>query len=137
MMKKIISLSFLLALSSQAFAGPEYIPVVSGILTTGQYNYQKGNASTGGNLGITFIPALKYSDSFSLIPNIDTMYQGILSAQELAGGNTLFQDSWDSGLGLKAVHTLSENWKLKERMGIRNKWVRETTDEEWGDGLYD
>lgn len=140
-MKKIARRAILLTLSFgisvAAFAAPTYIPVVNGQFSTGQYYFEGTNSALGGNVGLAFIPAIRYSNKFSLIPTFETMYRGTRSAEELAGGSTLFQDTWENNINVKAVHGLNQNWKLREKVGYRFKWFRETTDENWTDGLYD
>ncbi|MCG3205487.1 MAG: hypothetical protein KCHDKBKB_02208 [Elusimicrobia bacterium] len=132
-------LLFILAsmLSHISMAGPQYIPVINGLFTTGQWYFEGDKSELGGNAAITFVPALKYSDKFTLIPTVQSYYHGTRTAEELAGGNTLFQDTWDNGIGVKAVHSLNEKWNIKENIGARFKWFRETTDERWTHGLYD
>jgi len=118
-------------------ASPRYIPVASGMFSIGQWYAEGKESSLGGNAAISFIPALQYSPEFSLIPTFESSYQGTRSAEELAGGDTFFQDTWVNGVNLKAVHTLTEQWTLRERVGYHSKWFRETTDETWTHGLYD
>ena len=128
--------AFLLG-SKPGYAGPKYIPVVNGFFSTGQWYFDGERSSLGGNVNLTFVPALRYSNRFSLVPIIETKYRGTRSAEELAGGNTLFQDTWETGATIKAVHNLGRKWKLRERVGARTKLFRETTNESLGKGLYD
>ena len=66
-----------------------------------------------------------------------TTYTGFKQVDELAGGGTLFQQSWDTYAGIKAVKRWDDGWSLKPRAGFRYDLFRETTDESWGNGLYD
>jgi len=132
----VMAFSVLFGLET-SMAKPQYIPVVSGLFTTGQWYFQGDESSLGGNAQLTFVPALKFSNRFSLIPQLETNYRGTRSAEELAGGNTLFQDTWENALSLKGVHSLGRGWKFRERVGGRYKYFRETTDETLGKGLYD
>ena len=129
--------ALLLAAPAALTAAPEYIPVVNGAFSTGQWYFEGEESALGGNASLLFVPALRYSERFSLLPFVETHYRGTRSAEELAGGNTLFQDTWETGLGVKAVHRLGNKWKVKEKIGARMKLFRETTDENWTDGLYD
>ena len=71
----------------------------------------------------------KYSPRIFADPDVpESSYQGTRSAEELAGGDTFFQDTWVNGVSVKAVHSLSEQWTVRERVGYRSKWFRETTD---------
>jgi hypothetical protein len=127
----------LLLMNTVLHAATEYIPVVNGQFSTGQWYFNGKESSLAGNAGLTFVPAIRYTNRFSLIPTFESSYRGTRSAEELAGGSTLFQDTWENGVSIKAVHGLSQKWKLRERAGYRFKWFRETTDESWNDGLYD
>lgn len=129
--------ALVMSLSLQATAAPKYIPVASGLFSTGQWYFEGEKSALGGNAALSFIPALQFSNRFSLIPTIESTYRGTRSAEELAGGNTLFQDTWDNGVNVKAVHGLGDKWTLREKAGYRFKWFRETTDESWNHGLYD
>lgn len=119
------------------FATPKVIPVINGYFSTGQWYFRGDRSSLGGNAALTVVPALQFSNEFTLIPIITSQYRGTRSLEELAGGNTLFQDTWENAISLKAVHGLGEKWKLKEKIGVSTKWFRETTDENWTNGLYD
>jgi hypothetical protein len=136
--KKVFLFSVLSVwISSTLAAKPKLIPVANGVFSTGQWYFEGTKSALGGNVYFNFVPALQYSDKFTLIPSIETNYRGTRSAEELAGGNTLFQDTWENALSVKGVHTLNERWSVKERVAGRTKWFRETTDETWTNGLYD
>ncbi len=135
--KTFIALAALLGAFAPAEAAREFIPVISGMFSTGQWYFDGDRSSLGGNVNLTVVPALRFTNSFSLIPTVETSYRGTRSAEELAGGSTLFQDTWENAVGIKAVHALGEKWKIRERAGYRIKWFRETSDETWTDGLYD
>lgn len=126
-----------MALTCQAHAGPQYIPVANGLFSTGQWYFNGTKSEIGGNVAMTFVPALRFSNNFSVIPTLQSNYHGTRTAEELAGGNTLFQDTWENGVGVKGVHGLGKTWVFKENIGYRFKWFRETTDESWNHGLYD
>lgn len=136
-MRKVILSFMLIAISNNVYARPKYIPVANGLFSTGQWYFEGTRSAMGGNVMFNFVPALQFSNTFALIPSLETNYRGTRSAEELAGGNTLFQDTWENAISLKAVHGFSDNWSIKERLAVRSKWFRETTDESWTDGLYD
>src|SRR5258708_1183293 len=82
----------LVALSQPIMATPTYVPVLNGQFSMGQW-YSNGAKSTlGGNAGLSFFPALRFTNQLSLIPSVSSNYRGTRSAEELAGGNTPFQD---------------------------------------------
>lgn len=135
---KLIQLTaFAFVLAPHASAAPKYIPVIGSYFSIGQHHFEGKRSGLGGNTSLTFVPALQFSNRFSVIPTIETAYRAVRSAEELANGSKLFQDTWENGVGVKAVHGLNEHWKLKERIGYRTKWFRETSDESWTKGLYD
>lgn len=127
----------LLSVAVSAHAGKQVIPVINGSFSTGQWYFEGENSSLGGNASLNIVPAIRFTNRFSLIPSFETNYRGTRSAEELAGGNTFFQDTWETGVSLKAVHGLNQKWKVRERVGYRLKWFRETADESWSNGLYD
>lgn len=118
-------------------ATPTYIPVVNGQFTMGQWNFEGSKSSLGGNAALMFVPAMRFTNKFSILPTLESTYRGTRSAEELAGGNNLFQDTWENGASVKFVHGLNQNWTLRENVGARQKWFRETVDETWNQGLYD
>jgi len=139
-MEQFTKAAFLVLLFSASLAwgaGPTYIPVVNGQFFAGQDYFEGDKSSLAGNASLTFVPALRYSNRFSVLPTFESSYRGTRSAQELADGSNIFQDTWENNANVKLVHGLSPHWKLKEFGGIRMKWLRETSDEKWNDGLYD
>ena len=129
-------IAILIAVVPAARAG-EFIPVTVAEFSTGQWFFDGKNSALGGNAGVQFVPAYKVSERFSLLPSIESQYRGTRSAEELAGGATLFQDTWENALGVKAVMTPNEQWTYRTRLSGRMKWFRETTNETWTNGLYD
>jgi hypothetical protein len=129
-------IAVMLAFAPAAQAG-EFIPVTVANFSTGQYFFDGQKSALGGNLGVQFVPAYKVSERLAFVPSVESNYRGTRSAEELAGGSTLFQDTWENALGFKAVMSPTERWTYRARVGARMKWFRETADEEWNDGLYD
>jgi hypothetical protein len=127
----------LVGVSQPGHAVRQFIPVVNGVFTTGQWYFDGERSALGGNASLTVVPAVRFTNKFSVVPSIESNYRGTRSAEELAGGSTLFQDTWENAIGVKLVHGLSKVWKLRERVGYRVKWSRETSDETWTNGLYD
>src|SRR3989442_1313618 len=109
----ILAAALLSSRASVSAHAAEFIPVANGFLSTGQWYFDGEKSALGGNAGVTFVPAIKFSDRFSLIPTIDSSYRGTRSAEELAGGKNLFQDTWENGVGVKAVHALGDSWKVR------------------------
>lgn len=136
-MRKLPALLVIVLVSTSAWAGPTYIPVMNGQFQTGQWYFEGERSSLGGNAALAIIPAVRFSEKLSIIPTFETNYRGTRSAEELAGGTNLFQDTWENSVGVKAVHGLNERWNVRERVGYHHKFFRETTDESFSDGLYD
>jgi len=135
-MKRALSLYIAFALATPAQAA-KVTPVTDFKFMGGQHFFDGAASSLSGNLNLTFSPAVKFSDRWSLIPTYMGSYQGTRDVQELAGGGTLFQDSTNHGVLVKGIYSPSENWKLKATMGARYEFLRETKGESWGDGLFD
>ena len=133
---RALLIAFITLFPSLAGAG-EFIPVTMAEFYTGQWYFDGESSALGGNASVKFIPAYKYSEKFAVLPTVESSYRGTRSTEELAGGSTLFQDTWDNALGVKAIMTPNDRWAFRGRLSARMKWFRETTDEEWNDGLYD
>ncbi|MBI4397434.1 MAG: hypothetical protein HY548_10085, partial [Elusimicrobia bacterium] len=55
----------------------------------------------------------------------------------LAGGGFLTQKQHSRSASVKGIYALSEAWRGKIAGGWRQQLVKETSDESWGDGLFD
>lgn len=113
------------------------VTTVADLTLMGGQNFVDGTASSfGGNVDAVVTPVVKFSDQWSLFPTYHGYYQGTEEIQSLAGGGLLFRDYTGQSFLLKSVHTLG-SWKLKPSLGATLEWLRETRDEDWGQGLYD
>jgi hypothetical protein len=103
----------------------------------GQYyfNGAAGSVNGYGNADVQLLRTL--SNDWGFYIEGQSTYTGFKQVDELAGGGTLFQQSWDNYAGLKWVKRYDDGWSLKPRIGVRDELFRETVDETWGDGLYD
>jgi hypothetical protein len=115
----------------------EIIPVGDFRFLCGQYYYNNTPSSLSGNISCTFVPAIKFSDRFSLIPAYNGSYRGTREVNDLAGGGTLFQDEQSHLLSVKGVYTALPSLKFKLSASYRYQLLRETLDETWGKGLFD
>ena len=115
----------------------EFYPVMNLKFLTGQYFFEKDAGSIGGNLNLDIIPAMKFSNKFSLLPALYMEYRGVKDVTELVGGGTLFQQSGNTTLSVKPIISLSETTKLRFKVGYGQQLYKETKDEEWGKGLFD
>ena len=115
----------------------EFIPVGTLSLGGGTSSFEGDESSKGLDLSATYVPALKFSDKTSLLPGIYLTYYGAKSVQELIGGGTLYQDELSANLNLRLIKKIRPDFKLKYKVGYKLDYLRETKDEDWGDGLFD
>lgn len=130
----------MLAVWSMVFSplsAAEITPVWGLSFSGGQHFFEGRASSLGAVVNGHYTPVIKMSDRWSLFPTYTGQYQGTRDVQELAGGGTLFQDSMNHGLLLKSVHKMGPHWKIKPSLGARVELLRETSDEDWGQGLFD
>lgn len=132
----IRQLSLLVLLAAPASA-LEWVPVFDTQMLAGQVFQDDKPSAWQGNASLQFTPAVKLNESFGVIPTYAGNYLGTKSVTELGGGGQLFQDSQSHSLSLKALWKVSETVKLKPSIGHRWEFLRETTDEDWGKGLFD
>lgn len=129
-----------LLIAALAAAGParavEFVPVFGGTVLLGQVLQDGRSTSWNGNANLQATPALKFSESWGLIPTYAFAYQGTKSIADLGSGGQLFQDSMSHSLRVKGVWRHG-NLKLKPQAGYRWEFLRETSDEKWGKGLFD
>src|SRR5579871_471916 len=80
---------------------------------------------------------MKFNDQWSLVPFYIGSYNGTKQVTDLIGGGTLFQESQDHTGSLKLIRSFDNGLKLKAIGSYGAQFLRETTDESWGNGLYD
>jgi hypothetical protein len=113
------------------------VTTLSSLTVIGGQDFFDGAASSiTGNADALVTPVVAFSDRWSLFPTYHGYYQGTQDVRSLAGGGTLFEDATGHSLLLKSVHTWGP-WKLKPSVGLSFEWLRETKDEDWGQGLFD
>jgi len=132
----LISVIFVILFFAGLYSA-EFYPVMNFRCFAGQYFFEKEASSFGGNLNFNIIPAIKFSDKFSLLPALYSDYRGVKDVTELVGGGTLYQQSWSNTLSIKPIFNISETQKLRAKIGYALQLYRETTDEEWTKGLFD
>lgn len=115
----------------------EIIPVGEINLTGGASFFEGESSASGGNFNIAAVPAVKFSESVVLLPGYYGNYRGSKSVYELLGGGTLYQDSMSHNFTLRLINKLSPEHKFKLKTGYVFNYFRETTDEDWGEGLFD
>jgi len=115
----------------------EVKPVVNAQLLGGQNFFNGSESSFGADASLLASPYTKFNDRWSLVPLYSGTYQGTQQVQDLVGGGTLFQDSQNHDVSLKGIRSFDNGLKLKAVTGYGAELLRETKDENWGQGLYD
>jgi hypothetical protein len=138
----MIKKSFLLAVPvlacclSPVSAEIKITPVASVNLLGGKYYLDSDAASFQGRLDAFVSPALNFGEGHDLIPIYSGNYSGTQDIQELAGGGVLTRKRQTHTVSLKYVHTREFN-KYKPRLSYTMARIKETNDEDWGEGLFD
>lgn len=133
----LYAVALLLALCAKV-ANATSVATVANLTLMGGQNFIDGTASSvGGNPdAVVTFPSFNFPIDGASSPRIMDTIEGTEQIQALAGGGMLFRDHTGQALLLKSVHKLG-SWKLKPSLGVSAEWLRETRDEDWGQGLYD
>lgn len=133
-----IVLAVVFSLSAGAWGEIKVTPVANVTLSGGQYSAE-GTTPTGigGNADIFFSPVINFSPESALLPLYTLNYSGTKDVRELIGGSMPAREMQDHALSFKYVQKLSSGIKLKARTGYKVEYVKETSDEAWGKGLFD
>jgi hypothetical protein len=105
-------------------------------LSEGQNYFDGAAGSLAGSADVLVTPVVKFSDRWSLFPTYHGYYLGNQQIQSFAGGGTLFNESTGQSVLLKSVTRLGA-WKIKPSVGVGFEWLKETENEDWGQGLFD
>lgn len=127
---------FIVGLLSTSGRAVEVSPVVNAELLGGQYFYNGNDNSFGAVASLSASPYMKFNDQWSLVPLYSGNYNGTQQVQDLIGGGTLFQESQDHTASLKLIRSFDDGLKLKVVGAYSEQFLRETTDESWGNALY-
>src|SRR3989338_131160 len=104
----------------------------------GQYFFAGEKGSLSGNVSGMVAPALKFNEQWALLPSLNSSYQGTKQVVDLVGAGTLFQEQRAHRASLKSVYTSpGGNWRLKPSASYKYELLKETKDEDWGNGLFD
>ena len=93
LLKGLLAVAVICQLSSVNAA--ELVPMGDFRVLGGQYYFNSTPSSLSGNMSLTLVPAVKFSDKFTLVNTYMGSYKGTKEVNDLAGGGTLFQDSQD------------------------------------------
>ncbi len=131
-----IHFTFLLFAAVPPLWAAEVTTVANLSLSEGQNFFDGSAGSLAGSADVLVTPVVKFSDRWSLFPTYHGYYLGNQHIQSFAGGGTLFNESTGQSVLLKSVTRLG-NWKLKPSVGVGFEWLKETENEDWGQGLFD
>ncbi len=118
-------------------AAARYYPFMDTSVYLGQHVFEGDASGFAGNFSLTYVPAVKFSEKFGLLPSYRTSYEATRSVVDLAGGGQLFQASMSHDLLVKGLWSPSPKWRLKPSVGLGAEFLRETKDEKLFDGLFD
>jgi hypothetical protein len=106
-------------------------------LFAGQFFFEKNAGSINGYADFGMSLSKSYSADAGFVADLSATYTGFKQVNELVGGGTLFQQSFDAGGSVKWLRLLDSGAELKPRLGFKYEFFRDTNDESWGKGLYD
>jgi hypothetical protein len=116
----------------------EVSPIYGLQLLGGQNFYTGQRGSLSGNASGIIAPAMKFNDNWSLLPSLNSSYQGTQQVLDVVGAGTLFQSQWDNRVAAKAVYTPTDSaWRIKPSASFKYELLQQTKDEQLGSGLYD
>lgn len=125
-----------------AFALPasavEWTPVLSGSLAGGQYFFKSTRGTLSGNAALTAAGLGKISDAWTVMPMYMGSYRGTKGVDDGVAAGTLFQQGMThavSATGIRRIH--DSNWRVKPSAGYKREFLKETRNEDWGQGLFD
>lgn len=124
------------------FAAPagavEWTPIF-GIQALGGVHFFRGDrGSLSGNADALFSPAIRLNDNWALLPSVRSSYEGTRRVADVLGTATPAQEVMEHRIAFRAVHAdpLSR-WRLKPGVSYKLTFLKETSDEAWGSGLFD
>jgi hypothetical protein len=140
-----ILLSFAIATNASADSmtpseekGVQIIPIYGFQFMGGQNFYTGQPPSLSANASGVVAPAMKFNDNWSLLPSFTSAYTGVRQVLDLVAGGSLFQSQWDNVASVKGIYTPDDSlWRVKPFATYKYEFLRETTDEQLGHGLYD
>jgi len=132
----LFSIFYSLFSLSSLHAGMKVVPVANVSLLGGKYYLDEKAAAFHGKAEAFLSPLMQFNESNELVPVYSGYYNGTQDIQELAGGGVLTRQRQGHTLSLKYVNT-REFDKYKPRVSYSKTFIKETTDEKWGKGLFD
>lgn len=133
------ALALLLALWAAAPAGAVEFTPIGGLQALGGAHFFRGDrGSLSGNADAVFSPAVRWSESWSLLPYARSTYEGTRRVHDALGTATPAQERMEHKAALRAVWSdPASRWRLKPGASYKLSFLNETRDERWGGGLFD
>lgn len=104
----------------------------------GMHSFNGDRGSFSGNLDGTFAPALRFSDSWAVLPSVRAEYDGTRRLTDVLGTGTPAEQRAEGRVGVLGVWGSSASrWRLKPSVSYDAEALKETRDEAWGRGLFD
>jgi hypothetical protein len=118
--------------------GVEIFPIYGFQFMGGQNFYTGQTPSLSANASGVVAPAIKFNDRWSLLPSFTSAYTGTRQVLDLVAGGSLFQSEWDNTALVKGIYTPEgSSWRVKPYGSFKYQFLRESSDETLGHGLYD
>jgi len=141
MIKKIKLVSYITFLmvilhGNSLIAMPKVINILNIDLFGGNSYINGQTNSFGADFVLDWVPVLEFNENFSILPRYCGTYRGNKSLLELEGGGTLYQQLQDHNISVKFLKQFPEAFSLNATLFYMLELARETTDENWLDGLY-
>jgi len=135
---KPLAIAAVLLAAALPASAVEWTPVLSASLAGGQYFFQGQRANLGGNAALTAAALGKFSDRWTLMPVYSGSYRGTKGVDDGVAAGTLFQQQMDHALSVTGIRKLDDStWRVKPSAGYKRQFLKETRNEDWGDGLFD
>lgn len=122
-----------------AQARARFVPYLSAQFSGGQYFFGGERGGLSGNINVLASMAVKHEKlgDWTLVPVLSSQYQGTKQVTDLVGGGTLFQERMGHSVAVRGVYQVAPGWKIKPSIGYKWEFLKETRDENWGEGLFD
>ena len=131
-------LTVLLLLGAVAARALEWIPIAGVTALGGLHSFRGDRGSVSGNVDAVFSPALRLSESWSLLPSVRSGYEGTRRVADVLGTATPAQEIMEHKAGVRGVWASpSSRWRIKPGFSYKTVFLKETRDESWGGGLFD
>ncbi len=135
-MKLLLASALLLcAAAARAY---EWTPIGEVTALGGLHSFNGTSGAFSGNLDAAFAPAVKLSDEWSLLPSARGEFEGSRPLTDALGTATPNQQRAEARVGIRALYARPGSpWRFKPGLSYDAELLKETTDEGWGQGLFD